>query len=110
VAPQAFEAHHAGVNYALKIINKKKLVSHNAAVRTRSLLSEKQALEELNHPFVLALRSTYQDRNNLFLLVDLALGGELFRVMEEFDRLLEPAARFYAGSLCLALQHIHQVP
>lgn len=73
--------------YALKIINKRKLVVTNGDVRSASLLHEKQALEEMQHPFVLALISSYQDSINLYLLVDLAVGGELFRVMEEYDKL-----------------------
>lgn len=93
--------------YALKIISKKALVAKNAVVRTASVLHEKHCLEELNHPFVLSLVSSYQDRENLYLLITIAMGGELFRVMEEFDKLTEPMACFYVASLTLALQHIH---
>ena len=72
--------------YALKVVNKRKLVATNGAQRTASLLHEKQALEELCHPFVLSLVASYQDPLNLYLLIDLALGGELFRVMDELER------------------------
>ena len=93
--------------FALKVINKKRLVSNNAAVRTASVLSEKRCLEECHHPFVLSMTASYQDLGNLYFLIDLQMGGELFRVMEEVDRLPEPMARFYIGSIVLALQHIH---
>ena len=44
--------------YALKVISKARLVAVNAAVRCASVLHEKTALEELNHPFVLSLVSS----------------------------------------------------
>lgn len=93
--------------YALKTISKKALVAKNAAVRTASALHEKHCLAELNHPFILSLISSYQDQDHLYLLLTLAMGGELFRVMEEYDKLSEPMACFYIASVTLALQHIH---
>ena len=95
--------------FALKVISKKALVSKNAKVRTVSVLHEKQALEEINHPFVLSLVTHFQDKTNMYLLINLAMGGELFRVMEEFDKLSEQMASFYTASITLALQHIHML-
>ena len=80
--------------YALKAINKARLLAKNAAVRTEALQREKQALDELDHPFIVALHGVYQDEKRLYFLLELALGGELFRVMEHLDRLPEPMARF----------------
>ena len=71
------------------------------------MLREKTALDDFHHPFIVALHATYQDPEHLYFLLDLAQGGELFRVMEQLDKLQEPMARFYTGSLTLALQHIH---
>ena len=93
--------------YALKAINKARLLAKNAAVRTEALQREKQALDELDHPFIVTLHGVYQDEKRLYFLLELALGGELFRVMEHLDRLPEPMARFYIGSLTLAFQHMH---
>lgn len=70
------------------------------------MLHEKQALDELHHPFVLTMIASYQDSTNLYFLVDLCTGGELFRIMEELDKLPEGMARFYVGSMTLALQHV----
>ena len=95
--------------YALKVISKNKLLKQNAKVRTLSVLYEKQALDEFNHPFVLSSAACFQDGTNLYLLMNLALGGELFRVMEEFDKLSELMASFYVASITLALQHIHML-
>ena len=40
------------------------------------------ALESIRHPFVLSLRASYDDENSLYFLIEPAMGGELFRVME----------------------------
>jgi len=93
--------------FALKTIHKKMLVEKNAAVRTASLLSEKHALELFCHPFITSLTSYYQDAAYLYLLMELAIGGDLFGVMDRQEHLPESAARFYTSSLTLALQHIH---
>ena len=95
--------------FALKTIHKKMLVEKNAAVRTASLLSEKHALELFCHPFITSLTSHYQDAAYLYLLMELAIGGDLFGVMDRQEHLPESAARFYTSSLTLALQHIHQL-
>ena len=93
---------------ALKCINKKALISAHAKSRTSRLLFEKQALDELHHPFLISMMSAYQDRVNIYLLLDVALGGELYQVMSEVaDTMDEPMAKFYTASLTLALQHVH---
>ena len=37
------------------------------------------------------------------------MGGELFGLLERMERLPEPMARFYVGSVALAFQHIHHL-
>ena len=72
--------------------------------RITNVLTEKQTMLELaGHPFVLTLHATYHERESLHMLLELALGGELFRLMS-FETLGEDAARFYVASLTLALQ------
>ena len=95
--------------YAMKIVNKQKLLAFNANVRCEAVVRERQALDEMEHPFIVKLHATYQDHDHIYFLLDIALGGELFRVMEQLDKLQEPMARFYVGSLTLALQHIHML-
>ena len=97
----------ARVYYAMKIITKRKLLQYKADVRTEWLLRERRALCELSHPFVVKLFGTYQDDEHVFLLLELAIGGELFRIMDRLVELPEAMSRFYAGSLVLALQAIH---
>jgi cGMP-dependent protein kinase len=93
--------------YALKRVCKAHLLSHNGMMRCEWLLREKRVLEELEHPFIVTLHDTYADTSNLFLLLGCALGGDMYRLIEKLGQVHEKIARFYAGSLTLALAHIH---
>lgn len=42
-----------------------------------------QILELLNHPFLLRLYATFQDRDGVFFLTELLDGGELWSIMYE---------------------------
>lgn len=77
------------------------------ATRCDWMLREKDALEQLEHPFVVDLFGTYADGDSVYFLFEFAQGGELLRIMEKLERLEEKTATFYAGCLVLALAHIH---
>jgi len=93
--------------FALKRVCKAHLLAHNGMTRCEWLLREKRVLEELEHPFIVGIHATYSDDKNLFLLLGVALGGELHQLNEKLGRVPEGIARFYASSLVLALGHIH---
>lgn len=93
--------------YALKMIAKHRLLSQRPERRTRALKNEKEALEELSHPFVLSLAGSAQDARHCYLLFEACLGGELFGVMQEYGGMPERVAAFYGASVALALQHVH---
>jgi len=93
--------------FALKRVCKAHLLAHNGMMRCEWLLREKRVLEELEHPFIVGIHATYSDDKNLFLLLGVALGGDLYRLIEKLGQVPEKIARFYAASLVLALSHIH---
>jgi len=93
--------------YALKRVCKAHMLAHNGMMRCEWLLREKRVLEELEHPFIVSVHATYSDDANLFLLLGAALGGELHLLNEKLGQVPEKIASFYAGSLVLALAHIH---
>ena len=41
--------------------------------------------------------------------MELALGGEIFALIEEMDVIPEPAVKYYAGAVALALGHLHSL-
>ncbi|CAG8568285.1 10784_t:CDS:2, partial [Cetraspora pellucida] len=71
------EAQHVdtGKFYAVKVINKKLMLGREHMVR-----NEIQVLKKISegHKNILTLREYFETLNNLYLVTDLALGGELF--------------------------------
>lgn len=76
-----------------------------------NVLNEKNVLMMLDHPFILKLEKTFKDANTLYMLLELVQGGELFSLLanHEDGRLPSRHARFYAGCVTSALEHMHSM-
>lgn len=95
-----------GKQYALKQLRKGVAAHLNF---TQRCLLERDALETMSHPFITRLYTTFQDENNLYFVLELARGGDLFGVQSAQPNYMLPEswARFFTASLTLALRHIH---
>eukprot|EP01006_Ploeotia_vitrea_P037740 TRINITY_DN66166_c3_g2_i1.p1 TRINITY_DN66166_c3_g2~~TRINITY_DN66166_c3_g2_i1.p1 ORF type:complete len:811 (+),score=504.52 TRINITY_DN66166_c3_g2_i1:84-2435(+) len=93
-----------GKTYALKAVSKHQIVQTG---QQGHILSEKRVMEQLNHPFLIRLYTTYKDRDRLYFLLEPSLGGELFSVLRSRTFFDEDTARFYAASVVLAFEHMH---
>jgi len=70
---------------------------------------EKEILASLSpHPCVITMHNSFQSPTQLFMLMELATGGELFSLLEKFERFEPAAAKFYAGCVVLAIGHLHK--
>jgi len=78
-----------------------------ALKQVEHVMNEKKLLEMCDHPFLLRLAATFQDENEIYMLLELALGGELFSVLREKNRFEESQARFYASCVCSAFAYMH---
>ncbi|ETP38272.1 AGC/PKG protein kinase [Phytophthora nicotianae P10297] len=94
---------------ALKIMAKSHIIESDQQVQ---VMREKQVLMTIpKHPFIVDLYATYQDANNLYMLMELVQGGELFTLLhnEEFiETVDESSVRFYSANALLGLQHMHR--
>lgn len=90
--------------WALKVMSKAHIVDCD---QTRNVANERSILMEMNHPFVLKLITTFQDRNSLYMLLEFVQGGELFSIMQEHYRLPLPHAQFYAACIVDAFHYMH---
>ncbi|KXZ54902.1 hypothetical protein GPECTOR_4g974 [Gonium pectorale] len=59
------------------------------------------------YPFIINLLTSFQDTDNLYLVMDYVPGGEFFTHMRDHGRLSEEHARFYVAQIVLALEHLH---
>jgi len=99
----------ADTGYALKEIGKQKLLDSG---QEKSVLREKELLYVLRHPFILHLVSSFQDEHNLYLLLPLIPGGELYSLLQKQKQrhagLPNKKASFYAACVVEGLGHFHQ--
>lgn len=54
--------------------------------KQKQVMSERAALDCAHHPCIIGLLATYYDKQHLYLLLELALGGELFALMSQARR------------------------
>ena len=59
------------------------------------------------HPSLISLAGSFQDESYLYLCLELAHGGELFKFLRERERFPLETARFYAAQVVLGLAHLH---
>lgn len=100
------KADHTLQTYALKIQSKYDLVEEDQA---ETILKEKEIMSTLQHPFILQLVKTYQDKDFVYMLLELVQGGELFSIIstDEVPVLPEASSKFYALGISEALSFMH---
>ena len=94
------------VPYALKQLSKREIIGHH---QVEGVIREKNIMASLEHPFVVNLVATFQDDRNLYMLIELVQGGELFSVIhtETRDGIPNGNSRFYAACILESLSHLH---
>ncbi|KAG0178983.1 hypothetical protein DFQ28_007485 [Apophysomyces sp. BC1034] len=92
------------IDYALKYISKGKCVELKAA---NNIIAERKLLEHIDYPLVVNLRYAFQDDENLFMVLDLMLGGDLRFHLERNGPLTELQVRFYVADIALSLGYLH---
>ncbi|KAJ7579702.1 kinase-like domain-containing protein [Mycena floridula] len=92
--------------YALKTIRKAHIVTRNEITHT---LAERLVLAQVNSPFIVPLKFSFQSEQKLYLVLAFVNGGELFHHLQREQRFNEERARFYSAELLLALEHLHEL-
>ncbi|GAA5921511.1 hypothetical protein JCM3775_003083 [Rhodotorula graminis] len=92
--------------YALKYINKARISKQRAV---NNIIQERRLLEEIDSPFVCNLRFAFQDDENLFMVLDLMLGGDLRFHLDRLGCMKEEVVRFYVAEMALALGDLHKL-
>lgn len=94
-----------GVTYALKQISKSQVVQLG---QQEHVLSEKNVMIQFEHPFLIKLHATYRDKDYLYFLLEVCLGGELFTLLRQHTIFKEETAKFYAASVVLCFEYMHE--
>jgi serine/threonine protein kinase len=90
--------------YALKMLSKTSIVESGLQDH---VMTEKKIMEELHHPFILDFYGAMQDDKHIYFLLEVLLGGELFKFLRAENQFPESWSKFYAASVLLAFRDIH---
>ncbi|KAJ1909151.1 hypothetical protein IWQ60_011330 [Tieghemiomyces parasiticus] len=91
-------------NYALKYINKEKCIRMKAI---DNIIQERRILEEIKFPLICNLRYAFQDDENMFMVLDLMLGGDLRFHVARKGALSEDVIRLWAAEIFVSLHYLH---
>eukprot|EP00440_Ansanella_granifera_P040838 gb/GFBE01044284.1/.p1 GENE.gb/GFBE01044284.1/~~gb/GFBE01044284.1/.p1 ORF type:complete len:770 (+),score=265.98 gb/GFBE01044284.1/:1-2310(+) len=94
-----------GNTYALKALSKGYIVKTGMQ---NSVMSEKNVQLMCDSPFVVKLYETFNSKDFLYLLLELALGGELYATYNKKNLWgNEKCAKFYVAGTVFAFDHLH---
>uniref|UniRef100_A0AAV1UX67 non-specific serine/threonine protein kinase n=1 Tax=Peronospora matthiolae TaxID=2874970 RepID=A0AAV1UX67_9STRA len=101
------EATHnlTGVKSAVKIIDKSTLKGHEREL----LRTEIAILKLVHHPRIIRLSDVYEDRQFIFIVMELVSGGELLDRIVQRARYTEAEARVVMHSLLESVHYLHQL-
>lgn len=91
--------------YAIKILDKAHIIKEG---KVKYVEIEKNTLTRLgDHPGIIHLYYTFQDRASLFFVLDYAPNGELLQLIKRMGSINEEGARYYAAQLLDAIEYMH---
>ncbi|KAL2061535.1 hypothetical protein VTL71DRAFT_6912 [Oculimacula yallundae] len=90
--------------YALKTIRKAHIISRSEVAHT---LAERSVLSQINNPFIVPLKFTFQSPEKLYFVLAFVNGGELFHHLQKEQRFDINRSRFYTAELLCALECLH---
>jgi beta-adrenergic-receptor kinase len=93
-----------GKLYAMKVMNKKR-VKHKKSEKLCK--DERMALESIDSPFVVCLRYAFSTNQDLYLILDLMMGGDLGFHLRRKGRFSKQEAKYYAARTFLGIAALH---
>ncbi|XP_065071129.1 serine/threonine-protein kinase 32C-like isoform X2 [Rhopilema esculentum] len=91
--------------YALKYMSKEKCYAQGAL---QNVLKELRIMKKLSHPFLVNLWYAFQDEEDMFMVLDLMLGGDIRFHLNEGKHFTEQQITLYLAEVGLALDYLHQ--
>jgi calcium/calmodulin-dependent protein kinase I len=90
-------------SYAVKIIDKKHIEGQEAMIQ-----SEVSVIKKLSHPNIICLKEFYESERDIYLVTDLAKGGELFDRIIEKGSFTEKDASILVKQILEAVNYMHK--
>lgn len=92
--------------YAMKTLKKADVLKRNQVAHVKA---ERDILAEADNEWVVKLYYSFQDRDNLYFVMDYIPGGDLMSLLIKMGIFSEPLARFYIAELTVAVESVHKM-
>ncbi|XP_023192243.1 serine/threonine-protein kinase 38 isoform X1 [Xiphophorus maculatus] len=92
--------------YAMKILRKADMLEKEQVGHIRA---ERDILVEADSLWVVKMFYSFQDKMNLYLIMEFLPGGDMMTLLMKMDTLSEEATQFYVAETVLAIDSIHQL-
>jgi len=73
------------------------------------LRTEREILINTNSPWIVNLKYSFQDEQNLYLVMDYLPGGDFMSLLMKKDILTEEESKFYIAEIILAVEAVHKM-
>lgn len=92
--------------YAMKVLNKNKMMEKKQEAHVRA---ERDILAEAENPWLVMMYYSFQDKKNLYLIMEFLPGGDLMTLLMKKDTLNNLETQFYMAECILAIDSIHRM-
>ncbi|KAI5749108.1 hypothetical protein M8J76_004704 [Diaphorina citri] len=92
--------------YAMKTLRKADVLKRNQVAHVKA---ERDILAEADNEWVVKLYYSFQDKDNLYFVMDYIPGGDLMSLLIKKGIFEEPLARFYIAELTCAVESVHKM-
>ncbi|XP_054075195.1 citron Rho-interacting kinase isoform X2 [Rissa tridactyla] len=93
--------------YAMKVTSKESLLAQE---HVSFFEEERNILSQSTSPWIPQLQYAFQDKKNLYLVMEYQPGGDLLSLLNRYDdQLDESMVQFYLAELILAIHSVHQM-
>lgn len=92
--------------YAMKTLRKKDVLLRNQVAHVKA---ERDILAEADNEWVVRLYYSFQDRDNLYFVMDYIPGGDMMSLLIRKEVFPEDLARFYIAELTCAVESVHKM-
>ncbi|XP_065092302.1 serine/threonine-protein kinase Warts-like [Ochlerotatus camptorhynchus] len=92
--------------YAMKTLRKSDVLKRNQVAHVKA---ERDILAEADNEWVVKLYYSFQDKDNLYFVMDYIPGGDLMSLLIKKGIFEEDLARFYIAELTCAIESVHKM-
>ncbi|KAF4092119.1 hypothetical protein AMELA_G00017250 [Ameiurus melas] len=95
-----------GALYAMKTLRKKDVLLRNQVAHVKA---ERDILAEADNEWVVRLYYSFQDKDNLYFVMDYIPGGDMMSLLIRLGVFTEELTRFYIAELTCAVESVHKM-